>query len=263
MNNLIWRNPFAPLEMCVQWEIFLGGASFVSSAGQQTFCWQNCDNQAVICKHKCLYISYRAHIGWIFFTEKTRAFMNNYNFTMFVCKLRTPSCSRYEYFHVYLAYRRQTGNVVTRQTFDRAPRLTRPLTAHISRGDLAKVVEWGWVWVCQRGLSPSKDVPWDNLIPSETVVISNQLRLLYLHICLPFLIRMSCRKVVVRHSINPNYAFRSYHPPPPPLPPPALSQCNFATHVYVSGTIRQHIARYYKHTIPKYIWVAHVVTWKF
>ena len=34
---------------------------------------------------------------------------------MFVCKLRTPSCSHYEHFHVYLTYRRQTGNVVTRQ----------------------------------------------------------------------------------------------------------------------------------------------------
>ena len=54
---------------------------------------------------------------------------------MFVCKLRTPSCSHYEHFHVYLAYRRQTGNVVTRQTFDRAPRLTRPPTAHISKGE--------------------------------------------------------------------------------------------------------------------------------
>ena len=31
---------------------------------------------------------------------------------MFVCKLRTPSCSHYEHFHVYLAHRRQTGNVV-------------------------------------------------------------------------------------------------------------------------------------------------------
>ena len=37
------------------------------------------------------------------------------------------------YFHVYLAYRRETGNVVTRQTFDRAPRITKPPTAHISR----------------------------------------------------------------------------------------------------------------------------------
>ena len=53
---------------------------------------------------------------------------------MFVCKLRTPSCSNYEHFHVYLANRRQTENVVTRQAFDRAPRLSRPPTAHISRG---------------------------------------------------------------------------------------------------------------------------------
>ena len=48
--------------MCVQWEILLGGASFVSLAGQHTYCWQNCDNQAATCKHKCLYLSYRAHI---------------------------------------------------------------------------------------------------------------------------------------------------------------------------------------------------------
>ena len=53
---------------------------------------------------------------------------------MFVVKLRTPSRANYEHFHVYLAYRRQTGTVVTRQTYDRAPRLTRPPTAHISRG---------------------------------------------------------------------------------------------------------------------------------
>ena len=56
---------------------------------------------------------------------------------MLVCKLRTPSCSPYEHFHVYLAYKRQTGNVVTRQTFDRVPRLTKPPTAHISRGGVA------------------------------------------------------------------------------------------------------------------------------
>ena len=43
---------------------------------------------------------------------------------MFVCKSRTPSWANYEYFHVYLAYRRQTGTVVTHQTYDRAPRLT-------------------------------------------------------------------------------------------------------------------------------------------
>ena len=58
---------------------------------------------------------------------------------MFVCKLRTPSCFQYEHFHVYLAYR---GNVVTRQTFDRAPRITKPPTARISRGD-------NTVWCCQ------------------------------------------------------------------------------------------------------------------
>ena len=58
--------------------------------------------------------------------------MNKLKFTMFVCKLRTPSCANCEHFHVYLTYR----NVVTRQTFDRAPRLTRPPTAHISKGDV-------------------------------------------------------------------------------------------------------------------------------
>ena len=65
------------LEMCVQWEILLGGASFVSLAGQQTFCWQNCDNQAVICKYTCLYLSYMVHMGWIKFLllKKTWAFM--------------------------------------------------------------------------------------------------------------------------------------------------------------------------------------------
>ena len=61
------------------------------------------------------------------------------NFTMFVVKLRTPSRANYEHFHVYLAYRRQTGTVVTRQTYDRAPRLTRPPTAHISRGEYASL----------------------------------------------------------------------------------------------------------------------------
>ena len=45
---------------------------------------------------------------------------------MFVCKLRTPSCSKYEHVHVYLAYRRQTGTLVTRQTNDRVHRLTKP-----------------------------------------------------------------------------------------------------------------------------------------
>ena len=49
---------------------------------------------------------------------------------MFVVKLRTQSRANYE----HLAYRRETGTVVTRQTYDWAPRLTRPPTAHISRG---------------------------------------------------------------------------------------------------------------------------------
>ena len=62
--------------------------------------------------------------------------MKKNNFTMFVVKLGTPSRANYEHFHVYLAYRRQTGTVVTRQTYDRAPRLTRPPTAHISRGEV-------------------------------------------------------------------------------------------------------------------------------
>ena len=54
---------------------------------------------------------------------------------MFVCKLRTPTRANYEHVHVYPAYMRQTGTVVTRQTYDRAPRLTRPPTAHISMGE--------------------------------------------------------------------------------------------------------------------------------
>ena len=55
---------------------------------------------------------------------------------MFV-KLRTPSRANYEHFHLYLAYRRPTGTGMTRQTYDRAPRLTKPPTAHISRGEYA------------------------------------------------------------------------------------------------------------------------------
>ena len=65
--------------------------------------------------------------------------MKKENFTMFVVKLRTPSRANYEHFHVYLAYKRQTGTVVTRQTYDRAPRLTRPPTAHISRGAIVAI----------------------------------------------------------------------------------------------------------------------------
>ena len=56
---------------------------------------------------------------------------------MFVCKLRTSSCANYAHLDVCLAHRRQTGTVVTRQTYDRAPRLTKPPTAHISRDDIA------------------------------------------------------------------------------------------------------------------------------
>ena len=41
-------------------------------------------------------------------------------------------CSHYEHCHVYLTYRRKTGNVMTCQTIDRAP------TAHISRGEYIK-----------------------------------------------------------------------------------------------------------------------------
>ena len=54
---------------------------------------------------------------------------------MFVCKLRTPSCANYEHCYVYLAYGRQTGTVLTRQTYDRAPSLTKTPTAHISKGE--------------------------------------------------------------------------------------------------------------------------------
>ena len=80
--------------------------------------------------------------------------MKKLNFTMFVVKLGTPSRANYEYFHVYLAYRRQTGTVMTRQTYDRAPRLTRPPTAHISRGDyVSPIVQmraalWSFVLLC-------------------------------------------------------------------------------------------------------------------
>ena len=56
---------------------------------------------------------------------------------MFICKLRTPSCANHEHFNVYLVNKIQTGTVVTRQTYDRAPRLTKPPTAHISMGDIA------------------------------------------------------------------------------------------------------------------------------
>ena len=94
--------------------------------------------QAVLCTHKCLYLSYRAHIGWISgFYGQNMSIYEKIKRHMSVCNLRTRSCSHYEHFHVYLTNRRQTGNVVTHQTFDRAPRLTRPPTAHISRGDHA------------------------------------------------------------------------------------------------------------------------------
>ena len=128
---------YTPWNVCAVRDL-LGGASFVSLAGQHTFCWQNCDNQAVTCKHRCLYISYMAHIGWIYFCYwKNMSIYEYIFFTMFVVKLRTPSRANYEHFHVYLAYRRQTGTVVTRQTYDRAPRITRSPTAHISRGDVS------------------------------------------------------------------------------------------------------------------------------
>ena len=69
---------------------------------------------------------------------------------MFVVKLGTPSRANYEHFHVYLAYRRQTGTVVTRQTYDRAPRITRPPTAHISRGGNAGILlSWSVVPLLQ------------------------------------------------------------------------------------------------------------------
>ena len=63
----IQETHLSPLEMCVQWVMLLCGTSLVGLAGQHTFRWQNYDNQAVICKHTCLFLSYRAHIhvGWI------------------------------------------------------------------------------------------------------------------------------------------------------------------------------------------------------
>ena len=73
---------------------------------------------------------------------------------MSLCKLRTPSCSHYEHFHVYLAYRRQTGNVVTRQTFDGSPRLTRPPTAHISRGENFRFLSHYVYGICDVGGTP-------------------------------------------------------------------------------------------------------------
>ena len=59
---------------------------------------------------------------------------------MFACKLGTPSCSSYEHLHVYLVYRRQTGTVVTRQTYDRAAPPNKSPTAHISRGGYVNIV---------------------------------------------------------------------------------------------------------------------------
>ena len=74
------------------------------------------------------------------------------NCTLFVVMLRTPSRANYEHFHVYLAYRSQTGTVVTRQTYDRAPRLTRPPTAHISRGDIVMCAIIVSPYNCTRGI---------------------------------------------------------------------------------------------------------------
>ena len=54
---------------------------------------------------------------------------------LFVCKLRLPSCSHYEHLHMQLAYRRQIGSVATRRIFDQTPRLTKYLTAHITRSE--------------------------------------------------------------------------------------------------------------------------------
>ena len=58
---------------------------------------------------------------------------------MFVVTLRTPFRANYEHFHVYLAYRRQPGTVVTRQTYDRAPRLTNHHCTHF-KGDVSEEV---------------------------------------------------------------------------------------------------------------------------
>ena len=115
---------------CVCSERFVRRGVVRKFGGSTHFFWgQNYNNKAYIFRigpNKA---------GFSLFTDKTWAFMNKYNFTKkFVCKLGTPSCYNYEHFHVYLAYRRQTGTVVTRQTYDRAPRLTKPPTAYISRG---------------------------------------------------------------------------------------------------------------------------------
>ena len=88
---------------------------------------------------------------------------------MFVVKLGTPSRANYEHFHVYLAYRRQTGTVMTRQTYDRAPRLTRPPTAHISRGDNIKTKSnHGDTGTCYRRQNTQTNV---HLINSNDIIL--------------------------------------------------------------------------------------------
>ena len=77
---------------------------------------------------------------------------------MFVCKLRTPSCVNYEHFHVYLAYRRQTGTVVTRQAYERASRLTRSPTAHISRGAKSLQLDMATIFFTNKEVIPSGNV---------------------------------------------------------------------------------------------------------
>ena len=49
-----------PWNVCAVRDL-LGGASFVSLSGQHTFCWQNCDNQAVLCLFVCWSLTSLCH----------------------------------------------------------------------------------------------------------------------------------------------------------------------------------------------------------
>ena len=128
----------SPLEMCVQWEILLGGASFVGGAGQHTFCWHSAIT-------RLLYVNISVYI----FRK------GPYRLDLFcywkkhehLWKNKTSQCWGH---HPALTTNISTSiwpieeTVVTRQTYDRAPRLTRPPTAHISRGvytEMSKTIE--------------------------------------------------------------------------------------------------------------------------
>ena len=119
------------LGMCVQWEILLGGASFVSLAGQHIFCPQNCDNQAVICKQISVYIFRIGPIygGFIFLLKKHENLWKN----------KTSECSFVSLGH----HPALTTNIFTsiwhiedkQEMWWPAKHSTEcPPTAHISRG---------------------------------------------------------------------------------------------------------------------------------